>query len=345
MLVVLDPGLEDADHAAQFVGRTARCPRATARPLRRRPAHRRRPRRGQLRALAARGGLRRVDDARAAASPTRPTTARRAPRATSRARSRARTRSSGRTRGGRSSRHRAADPHERDEARRRGEDVRAVDARRDLLRPGAARHRRQRAAAAGRRLRRSRASTTCARCGNADTIRADTEDAERVVLVGGSYIATEVAASLTLLGKRCSLLMQEDVRCRAAFGETAGRFFQGVLEEHGVESCTAARTWRASRATGERVTRAVVARAASSSTCDAVVIGVGRRARRDARPRRRAGPRARRAACCATRGCRPRRDGVFAAGDICEYDSVVHGERRCGSSTGTSPSTTARPRR
>ena len=34
--------------------------------------------------------------------------------------------------------------------------------------------------------------------------------------------------------------------------------------------------------------------------------------------------------------------GVFAAGDICEYESVVHGGARCGSSTGTWPSTTAR---
>ena len=37
--------------------------------------------------------------------------------------------------------------------------------------------------------------------GNADTLREAVEDAERVVVVGGSYIATEVAASLTALGK------------------------------------------------------------------------------------------------------------------------------------------------
>ena len=33
--------------------------------------------------------------------------------------------------------------------------------------------------------------------GNADAIRADAADASHVVLVGGSYIACEVAASLT----------------------------------------------------------------------------------------------------------------------------------------------------
>ena len=51
--------------------------------------------------------------------------------------------------------------------------------------------------------------------GNADEIRADTEDAAHVVLVGGSYIATEVAATLTALGARCALVMQEDVDARA----------------------------------------------------------------------------------------------------------------------------------
>ena len=68
----------------------------------RRPAHRRRPGRGQLRALAARGGLRRQRWPCAAASSTRPTTGPRARRATCRARSRARRSSSAPTSGGRS---------------------------------------------------------------------------------------------------------------------------------------------------------------------------------------------------------------------------------------------------
>ena len=37
--------------------------------------------------------------------------------------------------------------------------------------------------------------------GNADAIRAGVADAEDVVLIGGSYIGCEVAASLTLLGQ------------------------------------------------------------------------------------------------------------------------------------------------
>ena len=45
--------------------------------------------------------------------------------------------------------------------------------------------------------------------GNADTIRAGVAEAQEVVLIGGSYIACEVAASLSAIGKRCSLVMQE----------------------------------------------------------------------------------------------------------------------------------------
>src|SRR4051795_8949006 len=42
--------------------------------------------------------------------------------------------------------------------------------------------------------------------GNADTIRADVDAVEHVVCVGGSYIGCEVAASLTELGRRVTML-------------------------------------------------------------------------------------------------------------------------------------------
>ena len=45
--------------------------------------------------------------------------------------------------------------------------------------------------------------------GNSEAIREGTADAEKVVLIGGSYIGCEVAASLTLTGKSCTIVMQE----------------------------------------------------------------------------------------------------------------------------------------
>ena len=55
-----------------------------------------------------------------------------------------------------------------------------------------------------------------------------------MVLIGGSYIASEVAASLTELGSHCTMVMLEPVALSRGFGEQAGRFFQDRLEEHGI---------------------------------------------------------------------------------------------------------------
>jgi 3-phenylpropionate/trans-cinnamate dioxygenase ferredoxin reductase subunit len=70
--------------------------------------------------------------------------------------------------------------------------------------------------------------------GNADAIRRDAEAAEDVVLVGGSYIGTEVAATLAAAGKRCTLVMQEDVVLERTFGPEVGRHVQGRLQAHGI---------------------------------------------------------------------------------------------------------------
>src|SRR5262249_24103899 len=70
--------------------------------------------------------------------------------------------------------------------------------------------------------------------GNADTIRTDVAEAEDVVLIGGSYIACEVAASLTAIGKRRTLVMQERSTLERGFGERDGRFIQSLLEGVGV---------------------------------------------------------------------------------------------------------------
>src|SRR5436305_8699792 len=70
--------------------------------------------------------------------------------------------------------------------------------------------------------------------GNADAIREGVADAERVVVLGGSFIGCEVAASLTKIGKRCTIVMQEDLTLERSFGPDAGRFFNELLREHGV---------------------------------------------------------------------------------------------------------------
>lgn len=71
--------------------------------------------------------------------------------------------------------------------------------------------------------------------GNSDAIRDAAAGADHVVLIGGSYIGTEVAASLTAQGRGCSIVMLEEVALSSSFGEQAGRWFHEQLATHGVE--------------------------------------------------------------------------------------------------------------
>jgi 3-phenylpropionate/trans-cinnamate dioxygenase ferredoxin reductase subunit len=159
--------------------------------------------------------------------------------------------------------------------------------------------------------------------GNADTIREDAAG-KRVVLVGGSYIGCEVAASLTALGCRCTVIMLEPVVLSRHFGEAAGQFFHSVLEDHGVVVHGGQELDRFEGAEG-RVTR-VVTKSGLELEADAVVIGAG--SVPDVMLARAAG-----LELGATGGIRVDRclqtavPGVYAAGDVAEYDSVVHDGR------------------
>src|SRR5450759_3573120 len=107
---------------------------------------------------------------------------------------------------------------------------------------------------------------------NADSIREGVADAENVVLIGGSYIGCEVAASLTMMGKRCTIVMQEDATLERGFGKRAGRFFQGMLESHGV---TVHGADGLDRFEGDWRVAKVVTRNGLELPAEAVVIGAG----------------------------------------------------------------------
>jgi 3-phenylpropionate/trans-cinnamate dioxygenase ferredoxin reductase component len=160
--------------------------------------------------------------------------------------------------------------------------------------------------------------------GNSDTIRREAAG-KRVVLVGGSYIATEVAASLTLLGSTCSLIMLEPVTLSRTFGEQAGRFFQDRLEEHGITIHAGEELDRFEGA-DERVTR-VVTKSGLELEADAVVMGTG--ATPDVMLARSAGLElAEQGGVVVNSRLETAVPGVYAAGDIAAYESVVHGGRR-----------------
>jgi len=156
---------------------------------------------------------------------------------------------------------------------------------------------------------------------NADAIRADTENAEHVVLVGGSYIATEVAATLTALGRKVAIVMQEDVTLERGFGPVVGGFFQKVLTDHGVEIHAGEDVERFEGSDG-RIT-AVVTKKGTRIPADAVIVGAG--VTPDVMLASRAGLTiGDRGGVVTDSRLATSAPDVYAAGDIAEYESVVH---------------------
>ena len=72
--------------------------------------------------------------------------------------------------------------------------------------------------------------------------------AERVALIGGSYIGTELAASFTKLGKQCELIMLESVTLERFYGPEVGPLLPGRARVARRAASTARRSWSASRA-------------------------------------------------------------------------------------------------
>jgi 3-phenylpropionate/trans-cinnamate dioxygenase ferredoxin reductase subunit len=166
---------------------------------------------------------------------------------------------------------------------------------------------------------------------NSDAIRTDGGPAgegtegRRVVLIGGSYIASEVAATLTALDSHCTMVMMESSPLSRTFGPQAGRYFHELLTEHGIEIHAEDQLERF-EGSGGRVT-AVVTRSGATLEADAVVIGAG--VRPDVSLARNAGLElGDGGGVLLDSKLRSSAEGVYAAGDIAEYVSVVNGGRR-----------------
>lgn len=157
---------------------------------------------------------------------------------------------------------------------------------------------------------------------NADALRADVQGAERVGIVGGSFIACEVAASLSTLGVRSTLVFPEAAPMATALGEQVGGYVRSLLEAHDVEVLAGEQVVRL-EGDGEDVQRLVTA-TDRVVECQAVVMGVG--AMPDVMLARSSGLALGShggVQCSAT--LETSVEGIYAAGDMCEFDSVLHG--------------------
>jgi 3-phenylpropionate/trans-cinnamate dioxygenase ferredoxin reductase component len=157
--------------------------------------------------------------------------------------------------------------------------------------------------------------------GNSDAIRADAKAAEHVVLIGGSYIGAEVAASLTAKGTKCTIVTMEEIALSRTFGDEAGRWFHQLLESNGV---TIHGGEELEAYEGDGRVKGVITKSGLAIECDAVVVGAG--VRPDAMLAQRAGLEVDDGIVCDSK-LETSAAGIYAAGDCCSYDSVIHGRR------------------
>ena len=158
---------------------------------------------------------------------------------------------------------------------------------------------------------------------NATSLREDVDGVDRVCLVGGSFIACEVAASLTSLGIAATLVFPEEHPLSLQFGGQVGAWTRSLLESKGVEVLSGEQVARL-EGDGEDVQRLVCA-SGRVVECQAVVIGVG--VVPDVMLARSSGFALgdRGGVRCSSSLRTETSEHVFAAGDMCEYESVVHG--------------------
>jgi 3-phenylpropionate/trans-cinnamate dioxygenase ferredoxin reductase subunit len=157
--------------------------------------------------------------------------------------------------------------------------------------------------------------------GNSDSIRDDVASAERVVLIGGSYIGSEVAASLTEMGKKCSIVMMEDAPLANTFGAEVGAYFARVLSDKGIDLHPGESL---SLFEGDERVERVITESGLEVPCDAVVVGAG--VRPDTMLAERAGIEVDDGIVCDW-GLETSVPGIFAAGDCCSFVSEPLGKR------------------
>lgn len=166
--------------------------------------------------------------------------------------------------------------------------------------------------------------------GNADAIRSEAVAAGQVVLIGGSWIGCELAATLSGLGVSCSILMQEDVLLERVLGPVVGGWVQRELEARGVSVHGGDSLARfepagdpAAAAAESRVGRVV---SAGGLVLEGGCVAIGAGVTPDAMLARAAGLElgARGGVACDAR-LETSVPGIYAAGDVAEWESPLHG--------------------
>jgi 3-phenylpropionate/trans-cinnamate dioxygenase ferredoxin reductase component len=70
------------------------------------------------------------------------------------------------------------------------------------------------------------------------TLRAMTEQGDHFVVIGGSFIGSELAAALTIVGEKVTMVLREDAICEHIFPKDLSHFLNDYYREKGVEVIT-----------------------------------------------------------------------------------------------------------
>ena len=129
-----------------------------------------------------------------------------------------------------------------------------------------------------------------------------------------------------MLGKHCTLVMQEELPLERGFGPVAGQFAHDLLTSHGIEIVAGADVSAFEGEGEDGPVSAVVCADGRRVEADLVVVGVG--ATPDVMLARKAGLELGESGgvACDER-LRTSAEGIWAAGDMCEFDSVRDGRR------------------
>jgi 3-phenylpropionate/trans-cinnamate dioxygenase ferredoxin reductase subunit len=163
---------------------------------------------------------------------------------------------------------------------------------------------------------------TIRNCADVDAVRCSLNKVSNVVVIGGGYIGLEVAAVLTRLGKKVTLLETLDRVLSRVAGEPLSRFFEAEHRRHGVDLRTNVQVDKIETA-GGRVA-AVHTIGGSRIACEMVIVGTGIE------------PNVKALLAAGARGsngidvdeyCRTSLPDVFAVGDCAAHENAFAGRR------------------
>jgi NADPH-dependent 2,4-dienoyl-CoA reductase/sulfur reductase-like enzyme len=153
-------------------------------------------------------------------------------------------------------------------------------------------------------------------------IRLQAESAKRAVVIGGGFIAMEVASVLAQKGIAVTMILQEDRIWKKVFTPSMSRFFEGYYASRGVRFIKLANV---SELKGKGAVESVILQSGDSVPCDLLLAGIGVRPETETLAK---------SGLEVSNGLvvdeylQAGRPDIYGAGDVANYQDTLFGKRR-----------------